>query len=264
MRLTAEQEEARDRRLRRACRLGLSQRDVGERIGMSQRWVCDRMRELGLAPNGYASEASRAKRSETMAAVTRLGAIRGVANPDPGRGAIDAIWIATTGDDLGGVPGGGYGLFGALCRAGWPIHGDASLRISGEGPRLRVRGPRGVLDGLLDCPRHIEAGHRPITLSHPSISELAVPHPDLRAAMVSVSGKVEAGPMRDWCLGELDRIGVGGRVVVGGRGVVRPRGRAIVGFGVGIYDLTPRDSLVIQSIGLGGRGRFGCGVFLPC
>jgi hypothetical protein len=47
------------------------------------------------------------------------------------------------------------------------------------------------------------------------------------------------------------------------RRVVRVHGKIIVGFSVIIQGLTAKDSLTLLEQGLGGRGKMGCGFFVP-
>jgi hypothetical protein len=47
------------------------------------------------------------------------------------------------------------------------------------------------------------------------------------------------------------------------RHVLRIRGRAIVGFTVLVQRLTAEESIRLQEEGLGGRGKMGCGFFVP-
>jgi CRISPR-associated protein Cas6 len=47
------------------------------------------------------------------------------------------------------------------------------------------------------------------------------------------------------------------------RRVVRIHGKAIVGFSVIVQGLTGEESLKLQEQGLGGRGKMGCGFFVP-
>jgi CRISPR-associated endonuclease/helicase Cas3 len=46
------------------------------------------------------------------------------------------------------------------------------------------------------------------------------------------------------------------------RRTIEIHGKKIVGFAMGFTKLTDKDSLNIQSIGIGGRRHFGCGVFV--
>jgi CRISPR-associated endonuclease/helicase Cas3 len=76
----------------------------------------------------------------------------------------------------------------------------------------------------------------------------------------------DPAPLADRLRDDLGRMGMGPRVrlEVGRRQVVKVKGVLIVGYEVGLSRLNPRESLVIQAAGLGGRRRFGCGVFVPC
>jgi CRISPR-associated protein Cas6 len=47
------------------------------------------------------------------------------------------------------------------------------------------------------------------------------------------------------------------------RRVVRIRGKAITGYGVYVSGLNDEDSLKLQAMGIGGRRRMGCGLFVP-
>jgi hypothetical protein len=61
----------------------------------------------------------------------------------------------------------------------------------------------------------------------------------------------------------LPRIGAGPRAGEPRRRVVRIKGRAIVGYSLVVSGLSAAHSLALQSAGLGGRTRIGCGFFLP-
>jgi len=47
------------------------------------------------------------------------------------------------------------------------------------------------------------------------------------------------------------------------RRTIRIRGKEIVGFAVLIENLTAEESIRVQEAGVGGRRRFGCGIFVP-
>jgi CRISPR-associated protein Cas6 len=47
------------------------------------------------------------------------------------------------------------------------------------------------------------------------------------------------------------------------RRVLRIRGKAITGYGVYVSGLSDEDSLKLQAVGIGGRRRMGCGLFVP-
>jgi CRISPR-associated protein Cas6 len=47
------------------------------------------------------------------------------------------------------------------------------------------------------------------------------------------------------------------------RRIVRVKGKSIVGYSVRVSGLSDEDSLKLQEVGLGGRRRMGCGIFVP-
>jgi CRISPR-associated protein Cas6 len=47
------------------------------------------------------------------------------------------------------------------------------------------------------------------------------------------------------------------------RRTIRIRGKEVVGFALRVDGLTAEESILLQEKGLGGRRRFGCGVFIP-
>jgi CRISPR-associated protein Cas6 len=48
-----------------------------------------------------------------------------------------------------------------------------------------------------------------------------------------------------------------------GRRIMRVKGKSIVGYSVRVSGLSDEDSLKLQEVGLGGRRRMGCGIFVP-
>ena len=62
---------------------------------------------------------------------------------------------------------------------------------------------------------------------------------------------------------QLARMGIEAVPVVGKRRVFKVKGVKQVGYGLRFDQLRPVDSLRLQTEGLGGHRRFGCGVFSP-
>jgi CRISPR-associated protein Cas6 len=96
-----------------------------------------------------------------------------------------------------------------------------------------------------------------------------------------IKGFLEADSFRAAAQRQLTELGIGGRATLllrrgsgaleGGRGggeplvrrTLRVRDKQIVGYALAVTDLDANDSLRLQEVGIGGRRRFGCGVFLP-
>ncbi len=119
-----------------------------------------------------------------------------------------------------------------------------------------------------------------LSLGAPTIAPLVL-RPALWSRLVTISGFMEPEPFLDAVRRQLGEIGVQGEPALldrqhegpidGGAGsrdprlrrTLRIRGRDIVGYAVHVGQLTADESLHLQEHGLGGRRRFGCGIFVP-
>lgn len=244
-----------DAELRKLHGQGLSQRDIAARIGYSQHWVYYHAKRLGLEPNGYQSDASRRKRSESVRLAHAIRRLR-----DVEAGKVRELFYPL---ESGQIPAQGYPLFAALCRAGWPIHGETGFQVLGLPSGILVRCPADRVAPLLGVQRRFRAHRKPVLLGQPREQAMA-PAGRLRSRLVVIKNATDEGLMRAAVAGRLDGLVVKARIEVGSRGVIRISGRVIVGYEVRLEGLTPRHSLRVQAAGIGGRNRFGCGVFLPC
>jgi CRISPR-associated protein Cas6 len=61
---------------------------------------------------------------------------------------------------------------------------------------------------------------------------------------------------------QLFQLGIDVVPDVGDRGVLAIKGQQIIGYPVYFDRLSPRESITLQSLGLGGKRRMGCGVLL--
>ena len=244
---------------------GLAQRDVAEGLGVSQRAVCYALKRLRLPPNGYGTAASRRKRAAASRDSHRLRRLRGAE-----AAALAGPWAAAEFPLIGGEVGPrlGYHLFAALCRAGAIAHAEPEVQVLPRGRSFLVRAPRpriAALIAALPPGTPLRAGGDRPEVGIPAIAPV-VPAATLAAWCVTAKGHVEPATLGPWLRAELDRFGIGGRAraEVGRREVIKIKGKVIVGFGVRVAGLKARESLIVQAMGLGGRRRFGCGVFLPC
>ena len=191
-----------------------------------------------------------------------------------------------------------YALFAALSRLvpafhdaeaktrfapiGGPKFDRGRLRIT---PRstLRVRLPQARIGEVIALAgKKLEIDGHAIRLEVPFVTVLELAA-TLSARVVSIKvcvGKGNKGhpPELEAFVAaarrQLSERGIGGELSVptkaGGerageavRRVVRVKGKAIVGYGVLVRGLSAADSVKLQEDGLGGRGRIGCGFFLP-
>ena len=63
-------------------------------------------------------------------------------------------------------------------------------------------------------------------------------------------------------VGRVGGLGVRGRFECGERRVVRVSEGLVVGYQCTLHELSEGDSLKVLYAGIGGRRRFGCGVFM--
>jgi CRISPR-associated protein Cas6 len=172
----------------------------------------------------------------------------------------------------------GYALFGALCRVLGDLHGVPWLHV------LPLAGRRAGADELRPKPRTsvlrlrvtpdqigtvvalagktLEVAGTRLLIGVASVYPLR-PSPALVSRLVTFKHHVEEVTFVEHVAGELGRMGVRATAQVGRRRIVRVAGAKVVGFGLALRGLDEADSLRMQYEGLGGRQRFGCGVFGP-
>jgi CRISPR-associated endonuclease/helicase Cas3 len=188
----------------------------------------------------------------------------------------------------------GYPLLGAIAkvmngeylRAGESLEsiggrGNAKgvIRVTPE-TRLRIRTfrPSDICVGLgckvLDVSSHL------IQLGIPEVRELA-PGPLLRSRIVTYALKHKLEPkttpsaemVLESARREMERKGIQGvvsaRTIPDGprkgepiRRIVRICDRNVVGYALQVVDLDSRSSILLQSLGLGGKRHHGCGIFV--
>jgi CRISPR-associated protein Cas6 len=167
--------------------------------------------------------------------------------------------------------------------SGFPL-GGKSLQIT-NGSRLRLRIPHerlveviplaGKQLVLANASNHfaIRLGVPEVYTLHPSpllasrcvvikVSEAEKSHrsPDREMFLVAIKTQMtEQGIEGDAWID--DRRDSRGREL--SRRIMRLKGKSIVGYSVRVSGLSDEDSLKLQEVGLGGRRRMGCGIFVP-
>jgi CRISPR-associated protein Cas6 len=127
-------------------------------------------------------------------------------------------------------------------------------------------------------------GHA-LTVGVPEVSPL-LPSPALTSRLVVIKHHLEISTFLPAVLAELQRLEINGtaalvaRTATGSvegtepsqgqpardpfiRRTLRIADKEIVGFALTVSELSTEDSLKLQTVGLGGRRHFGCGVFVP-
>ncbi|MEI7893887.1 MAG: type I-MYXAN CRISPR-associated protein Cas6/Cmx6 [Myxococcales bacterium] len=172
----------------------------------------------------------------------------------------------------------GYALFGALCRilgdlhgADWlAVHPLRGILLTGDEMALATKTPALQLRVTPDSiPTVFPLAGRTLDVAgakvHVGVSSVRVlrPSPALQSRQVTIKGYTEEEPFRDRIDVALASMNIEGQQALERRRVVSIDGRVVVGFGLAIRGLSEADSLHLQYVGLGGRRRFGCGVFHP-
>lgn len=190
----------------------------------------------------------------------------------------------------------GYALFSALCRRAPALHDNPAVAvhpIGGTaigGRRLRLGrhsavtlrcAAEGIAPWLALAGQELALGPDKLRLGVPQVRALT-PAASLYARLVVIKGFLEAGPFLEAARRQLAELGLGsaspelvsraGSVSFEGKAGARSaelrrtlhiKGKTIVGFALRVCGLSAEESLILQEKGLGGRRRFGCGVFVP-
>jgi CRISPR-associated protein Cas6 len=191
----------------------------------------------------------------------------------------------------------GYSLFSAVSHVVPELHGDDEVGvhpISGPlaGDRTQIVTERSVLSIRLPSDRIAQVlplagkslrmeGHE-IRVGVPNTCAL-IPAPRLYSRLVVIKGFMEPESFLQAVQRQLDSMDIKGRPFLveqadvaevnrdaksGTRSpvlrrTIRIRDKEIVGFALRVEELTAEESILLQEKGIGGRRRFGCGIFIP-
>ncbi len=189
-----------------------------------------------------------------------------------------------------------YPLFSALCRLVPLLHGSQTVgvfpisgRLAPEGrllidqaSRLRIRLPASRISEILPLAgSQLELMSERIIVGVPQL-EMLRPHARLMSRLVTISGFLEPAPFLDAARRQLNALEIGGQAemvrVRGDRAIEARTARAegsyvrrtvtiqrkvVVGYALQVEGLAEVESLRLQYAGIGGRRRFGCGLFVP-
>jgi CRISPR-associated protein Cas6 len=190
----------------------------------------------------------------------------------------------------------GYALYAALCRLVPEVHGDETIgvhpirgRLVGgrqlaltDASRLVLRMSADRIPALLRLAgQRMELDGARVSVGVPSVRPLR-PAPALVSRLVVIKGFMEPDEFVQAAQRQIESLGARGRAALvarrqpgsleGGtarasgepiRRTLRIRDKAVVGFALAVTELTAEESVRIQEVGIGGRRRFGCGVFVP-
>lgn len=155
--------------------------------------------------------------------------------------------------------------------------GNRLLAIHGA-TRLRIRIDQDHVDGILPLTgQKLELDGSMISVGAPAI-ELLVPSACVRSRLVIIKGFLEPIPFLDAVGRQLQELRIAGQPAIPYRRSAEPsnekkspllrrtlqiRDKVVVGFALEINALTAEEAVILQEHGVGGRRRFGCGIFVP-
>lgn len=135
--------------------------------------------------------------------------------------------------------------------------------VLADDARLALRLPAERIAAALPLTgRTLRVGEHALQVGVPDIRVL-IPAADVASRHVIIKGFMEPEPFAVAVRTQLDALEVAGEVVVGARRIQPIHGKRVVGFGVRVLGLSDVESLLLQSRGVGGRRRMGCGLFRP-
>jgi CRISPR-associated protein Cas6 len=178
----------------------------------------------------------------------------------------------------------GYGLYSVIAHLCPMVHeqeGISISTISGEPDRqgkiylskssqLKIRLPYEadkIAQVLALAGQTLKVGGHSIQLSIPQIFPLR-PFDKLRSRIVTIKKFQEPEPFLEAVKRQMDALGIQGNAFIPLdeegqplRKAIKIKQYSVVGFGLVVTDLSDEDSIRLQTNGLGGKHRMGCGVF---
>ncbi len=171
----------------------------------------------------------------------------------------------------------GYALFAAVNRLVPELHDAQDIglhpirgQFDGNGclvvsptSRLIVRVPADRIHELLKLSgKTLDVdGHR-FRVGVPEVRTLR-PAAALFARLVTIKGFLETEAFINAAKRQLETIGVTAALQLGERRTFRIKDKQVVGFELLASELDAESSIKLQEVGIGGRRRMGCGVFVP-
>jgi CRISPR-associated protein Cas6 len=129
--------------------------------------------------------------------------------------------------------------------------------------RLTLRAPATFIPELLVLSgKVLEIEEHKLVVGVPTMYPLR-PAAFLYSRLVSIKGFMDEAGFGAAAQRQLDALGIKGKLRVGPRRTTRIKDKEVVGYAVAVSELDADESILLQEQGIGGRRRFGCGVFAP-
>lgn len=178
----------------------------------------------------------------------------------------------------------GYGLYSAIAHSQEQIHNLEGVSIQtivgipdklgmihlSDRSRLRIRLPAEKVPLVYPLAgKQLTIGKHRIRLGIPQIFVLQ-PVAKLQSRIVTIKGFQEPEPFLAAAQRQLDTLQIQGNLAIPlnkegetNRKAIKIKTYSVVGFSLEITDLNDEDSIRLQALGLGGKHRMGCGIFVP-
>ncbi|HHT9135421.1 MAG TPA: type I-MYXAN CRISPR-associated protein Cas6/Cmx6 [Candidatus Avalokitesvara rifleensis] len=171
----------------------------------------------------------------------------------------------------------GYALYSAVSRQAPEIHSTKGIGVhpvrglySGNGKlhltersHLTLRLPDNCIRIYLKLAgKTMDVDRHRLRVGVPE-TQLLRPAATLYARLVTIKGFMEPQTFLQAAQRQLQEMGVTAELRLGERKTFRVKDKQVVGFEMLAISLSAEDSVKLQEIGVGGRRRMGCGVFVP-
>jgi hypothetical protein len=169
----------------------------------------------------------------------------------------------------------GYGLYAALCNWNSDFHSMDKVSVQtitgikdyqgkialGDKSCLRIRALQQQIALFQQLSRQtLKIGIHNISLGSPAIYSLA-PVSQLKARIATIKGYQQPQDFLLAASRQLDNLSIQAEVIIGERKSIKIKRFTVIGFEMTINKLNQTDSITLQSVGLGGKRKMGCGVF---
>ena len=171
----------------------------------------------------------------------------------------------------------GYALYAALSRILPDVHtakavgvqpirglynGNGTLHLT-DFSRLILRLPDEQIQAYLKLAgKRLAVDEHLLSVGVPEVRTLR-PVVRLRARLVTIKGFLKEEEFLAAVHRQLQQLDINGQAHLGARRTFRIKDKQVVGFEMGVTQLTAEESLTLQENGLGGRRKMGCGMFVP-
>ena len=127
--------------------------------------------------------------------------------------------------------------------------------------KLVIRLPQALKESISGLPgSKLDISGSPLHLGAAHLRQIQ-PSPTLHAQLVT--GDDDEPSFLKKIQADLDAMGIKAKMICGRRRTLSDNNHTLSGYSLVIHDLAPEASLHLQSAGLGGERRFGCGIFMP-